>query len=102
MTAATDPDNAAKAAGLLVRTLAEIGLRSGHRLHRVILNPDGGGEAEYSVINPVEVLVFKWRAPKGLLRLAETGLAAGEGTDQENSLVCRKKCVKCLVYDRPA
>ena len=93
-TATIDPAQAAEA---LTDFFAQVGRVMTTPLYRIILYRDGQGEAEFQSLDPTECLVFKWESPADLTRLT-TGLKVGD----EEKVVYRKKCIKCLMHERPA
>jgi hypothetical protein len=93
-TAKIDP---AQAAETLIDFFAQVGRAMNTPLYRVVLHRDGQGEAEFQALNPTECLVLKWENPADLTRLT-AGLEVGD----EEKVVYRKKCIKCLMHERPA
>lgn len=83
----------ANPAGPLFESFHALARDLGRDLYRFTLYPDGRGEAEFTIPNPVEVLVLKWSDSRQLERILN-----GE---MKPEAVIRKKCVKCLLHERP-
>ena len=77
-----------------VSILREFGRGLGLDLYRLILYGDDRGEAEFSAPDPTEVLVFKWTGNEELRDLLTVG--------DRRAAVFRKKCIKCMMHERPA
>ncbi|MFH1138345.1 MAG: hypothetical protein V1816_19910 [Pseudomonadota bacterium] len=92
MTRETSPDpSAAREAAALFE---DWGQTLGLKFYRLCLGPRGKGEVEFAAPNPVEVLVYKWNDLEELRELLTNRPREGA--------VFRKKCLKCLMHERPA
>ena len=70
-----------------------LGQALGLKLHRLCLYGSSRGEVEFAAPNPVEVQVFKWASMDELREVLAY-------PNRERS-VFRKKCIKCLMHERP-